>query len=214
MDERLTAIVLAGGQSSRMGQNKALISINGVPLLRQTCQIALECAVSVKVVTFHPEKYRAIVPSGCVVLHERSLAATGDETPHGPLIGFTQGLANASTPWVLLLACDLPYLQADILHRWLQQLPEPSSAIALLPQIQARWEPLCGFYHQSCLESLRQFIAQGGRSFQRWLATIPVQQITFCADAELRHQEQQMLFNCNTPQDLATLRMYSSGQNA
>jgi molybdopterin-guanine dinucleotide biosynthesis protein A len=214
MDERLTAIVLAGGQSSRMGQDKALISINGVPLLRQTCQVALECAAAVKIVTFQPQKYRTVIPPECVLVQERSLSSTGDDTPHGALLGFIQGLADVTTPWVLLLACDLPYLQSNILQRWLRQLPEPDSAIALIPRIQERWEPLCGFYHQSCLESLTQFMQQGGRSFQRWLTTIAVQQISFGADAELQHQEQRMLFNCNTPQDLAALQLHSFGQNA
>ncbi|MBD0362845.1 MAG: NTP transferase domain-containing protein, partial [Coleofasciculus sp. C3-bin4] len=47
----LSAIVLAGGQSSRMGRDKALITLQGVPLLRQVCEVALNCASPVYVVT-------------------------------------------------------------------------------------------------------------------------------------------------------------------
>lgn len=204
MVNSLAAIVLAGGQSSRMGQDKALIPVQGVPLLRRTCEVALDCTSQVYVVTPRPAIYQPLLPPQCHLVLEQPLLH--ETQTQGPLVGFAQGLAVVSSEWVLLLACDLPYLQADLLQRWLQQLDTLESAIAaLLPHQAKGWEPLCGFYRTNSLPRLNTFIQQGGRSFQHWLAQEAVQEITFSPDASIRSLEQQMLFNCNTPTDLEEL---------
>jgi molybdenum cofactor guanylyltransferase len=201
MAEDLAAIILAGGQSTRMGQDKALIPIQGIPLLRRTCNIALQLTPSVSVVTSRPEVYRPLLPPDCQMIPER---LTADQAlPQGPLFGFAQGLVAVEAEWVLLLACDLPYLQADLLQRWRLQLATVDPAIAaLLPHSQLGWDPLCGFYRKTCLPRLTEFIQSGGRSFQQWLAQEMVQAITFSPVPAICIQEQQTLFNCNTPDDL------------
>lgn len=197
--ELLSAIILAGGQSSRMGQDKALIPLQGVPLLRRVCKVALQCTSEVYVVTPWPDRYQDILPDACRLLQE--VALLGETAPHGPLVGFAQGLAQVKTDWVLLLACDLPQLQVKVLQNWATQLEKTDkNVIALLPRHPKGWEPLCGFYRRQCLPMLTQFINEGGRSFQSWLAQHPVQ--------ELMIQDTQLLFNCNTPSDLERLASY------
>lgn len=197
--ELLSAIILAGGQSSRMGQDKALIPLQGVPLLRRVCEVALHCASEVYVVTPWPDRYQDILPDACHLLEEVPLP--GETAPHGPLVGFAQGLAQVKTDWVLLLACDLPQLQVNALQNWAMQLEKTDkNVIALLPRHTKGWEPLCGFYRRQCLPILSQFINEGGRSFQSWLGQHPVQ--------ELMIQDTQILFNCNTLADLERLTAY------
>lgn len=185
----LSSIVLAGGQSSRMGQDKALLEINGVPLLRRICQVAQACTVSVYVVTPWPDRYQTILSSDEQIVIDRH--------SQGPLVGFAQGLAQVTTEWVLLLACDLPNLRADALQTWITHIPSLTQEIALLPLSEKGWQPLCGFYRRDCLNQLQAAIDQGERSFQRWLAALPVR--------ELPDVDQNLLVNCNTPQDLAEL---------
>ncbi|MBW4521078.1 MAG: molybdenum cofactor guanylyltransferase [Scytolyngbya sp. HA4215-MV1] len=192
---QLTTIVLAGGQSTRMGQDKALISIQGVPLLRRVCKVALQCSDRVLVVTSRLAEYQPILPPLCHIVLET--VPTGEKPP-GPLVGFSQGLAQVQTDWVLLLACDLPNLQTRVLQTWTTQLAHvENTTIALLPRHAKGWEPLCGFYRRTCLASLTQFIAQGGRSFQGWLKTQSVQPLSLV--------DQSLLFNCNTPADMLSL---------
>ena len=196
-DQELSAIVLAGGQSSRMGRDKALIAPQGVPLLKQVYEIAVKCASPVYVVTPWPERYQDILPNSCRFIREVPLP---DETePHGPLVGLAQGLAQVQTQWVLVLACDLPRLQVEVLQSWIGLLGNvKEDAIALLPRDAKGWQPLCGFYRHSCLPALTGFINQGGRSFQRWLSQHPVQEVPV--------SDRQMLFNCNTPTDLEQVK--------
>ncbi len=204
MNPSLSVIILAGGQSSRMGRDKALIVVEGIPLLQRTCAIALQCAPQVLVVTAAMRDYSKVVPDRCGLIEETLLP--GNSKPQGPLVGFAQGLAQSQTQikaeWVLLLACDLPRLNQAVLQLWILQLAWVGGAIALLPKGEKGWEPLCGFYRTDCLPSLTQFINRGGRSLQVWLAQEIVQTIQFSDDPDENRQEQAMLFNCNTPDDL------------
>ncbi|MBD3883128.1 molybdenum cofactor guanylyltransferase [Phormidium tenue FACHB-886] len=192
----LSAIVLAGGLSSRMGQDKALIQVEGVPLLWRTCQIALHCTNHVYVVTPWVERYRVLVSPQVQFIAETP--APGELNSQTPLKGFLQGFAHMQTDWVLLLACDLPHLRIEILQNWIEALNAAEATIALPQNPEGWWEPLCGFYHRRCLPDLQHFIDSGGRSFLRWLEQQPVQALPLSDPA--------MIFNCNTPADLENLQ--------
>lgn len=190
---RLTAIILAGGKSTRMGRDKALIPIEDIPMLQRICQIAETCAEQVYVVTPWTERYQHLLPPKSQFIQELPLPdETGNESKtHGPLVGFAQGLTQVTTDWVLLLACDLPKLQVEVLQGWISRLQQvPEEAIAALVYRNNRWEPLCGFYRRRCLPELNKYIEQGGRSFQEWLKQYPVQVLPLV--------DQQMLFNFNS----------------
>jgi molybdopterin-guanine dinucleotide biosynthesis protein A len=195
----ISAIILAGGQSTRMGRDKALLELDQRPLIQHVCQVAQAIAHPVFIVTPWIERYQSAVPETCQFIQEALLL---DETkPHGPLLGFAQGLAHIRTEWVLLLACDLPRLDAAVLQETVNALESvPEEAIAFLPKNPKGWEPLCGFYRSRCLAELTVYIEQGGRSFQRWLDQAIV--------AELTLSDPQILFNCNTPDDLVMLEGY------
>ncbi|MEM9508129.1 MAG: molybdenum cofactor guanylyltransferase [Cyanobacteria bacterium P01_E01_bin.35] len=194
--DKITALILAGGESSRMGKDKALLQIDGKTLLTHVCLLANECASQTYVVTPWIEKYQHVVPSSCQLLREQLVL---DTTSNTPIIGFAQGLQSVKTEWTLLLACDLPYLSSSQVKQWSLALATVlPTEIALLPRNAERWEPLCGFYRRSCLPSLTMHINHGGQSFQTWLNCSAVQ--------ELAIADRNSLFNCNTPEDLQLLR--------
>ena len=192
--QNLSAIILAGGESSRMGEDKALLTVEGVPLLQRTCTLAKQVTPNLYVVTFWPERYISIVPKNCQLIEEQRLP--NSKGSHGPLIGFAQALSYIQSEWVLLLACDLPKLTLEVLVQGAQSKP---SNMSYLPRTGDRWEPLCGFYHFSCFRSLQDYIEGGGRSFQAWLNSIPVQEWVI--------SDRSILFNCNTPEDFQQLTL-------
>ena len=215
------AIILAGGHSTRMGRDKGLLPVGGVPLLQRTCDAAAACAKRTIVVTPWPDRY-VHLSLGCEFVLEPevspNVAETTSQSPdgslssRGPLAGFARGLqwladleeeAIAPNHWLLLLACDMPYLERDSLQQGSHQLERcDPQAIALLHRHPKGWEPLCGFYRGSCLTSLQAFLEEGGRSFQAWLTTETV--------AVWQNANPQLFFNCNRPEDLVQVQTSQS----
>ena len=187
----IAAIVLAGGESTRMGKDKALLTLGNETLLSRVCAIAREVATPVYVVSPWIEKYRSILPPECLEVKEELVL---NAKSNAPIIGFAQGLATVKTPWVLLLACDLAYLSSSQVKQWSRGLTTVlPTTMAFLPRNPKGWDALCGFYRRNCLTSLSTYIDGGGRSFQGWLKN--------CQVEELKLRDRTYLFNCNTPAD-------------
>jgi molybdenum cofactor guanylyltransferase len=170
-----------------MGRDKALLPWQGVPMLKRVHTVAEDCCARVEILTPWPDRYHELLPDAIFQVEQKP--------GFGPLIALFQSLGQVESSWLLLLACDLPQLDAAILKDWINQLPIADGALAYVPYRADRWEPLCGFYHVNALPSLQNFIAGGGRSFQRWLNQIPA------VPLGVNDAIAAMLWNCNTPTD-------------
>lgn len=187
MFSRVSALILAGGQSSRMGTDKALLLWQGKPLLRRVYDVASQCCECVQVLTPWPERYLEILPSGAEFLLET-------HPGRGPLWAICQGLNQAQAEWVWVLACDLPNLELEAVSQWLCLTESVAGTIkAIAPQhgvedipvaaqntLQTdvksalrrndhgmrlkgrRWEPLCAMYRVSLGENLTRFLRGEG----------------------------------------------------
>ena len=201
---RRDALILAGGKSSRMGQDKALLLFNDTPFLLHVDRVAQHCCNSVYIIAPWPDKYRDIVPRDRSFLLESPIG-------EGSLVAFYQGLQQIDTKndWLLLLACDLPLLDPEIVLNWCNNLQHISPEIlACVPKNGDRWEPLCGFYRPEILPHLKEYIDRGDRAFQTFLNTLPVSEIS------VSDREKQMLWNCNTPEDLNQINSKCKIQNS
>ena len=204
MMSSITTLVLAGGMSRRMGQDKARIVVLEFPLLTQICLIGLSASHHVYVVAGVDRDYCDIMPKGC----ERMI----DRVVDGPLVALSNAMTNlisqhpngVNDDWVLVLACDLPMLSSQAVGSWVERLPElPDGTIAYLPRSPKGWEPLCAFYHLSAVHSLKQFVASGGRSFQQWLLQESVAPFV----RELEWDDRQAFLNFNTISSLDQIRL-------
>jgi len=137
----MTAAILAGGESRRMGTDKASLEVDGVPLLERIARIAVSLELPTQVV------------------------GREDSWPgQGPLGGLHTALTHADGP-VLALACDLPRLSADVLH-WLRAESARAGAHGLVCVNGGRWEPLCSYYKPLCLVLLETQLAAGHLSLR------------------------------------------------
>ncbi|NEO87836.1 MAG: molybdenum cofactor guanylyltransferase [Spirulina sp. SIO3F2] len=197
----MASLILAGGKSTRMGQDKASLMLQGQPLLLRVAQVATQVSDRCHIITPWPERYQTMVQAQLPAVQWIREHGLG----HGPLVGFAQGLvaiaATESTPnWILLLACDLPNLDPQVLGQWCGQLPAvKSNILAMVPKVGDRWEPLCAFYRPAILPFLEGAIAQNQTAFQALLNHLPVQPIPLTAE------QTTMLYNCNTPTDWQTV---------
>jgi molybdenum cofactor guanylyltransferase len=202
----VVAIILAGGRSSRMGRDKALLPVEGQPLLQRTCEVAIACTDAVYVVTSRGDRYRPLLSPAVHLLAEPAA-----DIPPGPLVALGYALGKICTEaaiapdWVLALACDLPNLSAAVLSNWRQGLADLApEVVAYLPQQGDRWEPLCGFYRAAAGDAMRQYggsegqsstTSPKGRSLQAWLRQQSV--------IAIPSVENRLLVNLNTPADWA-----------
>lgn len=187
----MTAAILAGGESRRMGADKANLTFGGVPLLERAARAAQAAGLPVLVAG------RARPPDW--PLPEADFFP--DAAPGlGPLGGLETALRRAGTP-VLALACDMPLLTPEAL-RWLRELAATSVGPHGLAVTRAgRWEPLFSVYAPACLPLIESRLAQSRRSLH---GLIEAGDFT---NVEAPDWVAAQLVNVNTPEDLARLAM-------
>jgi molybdopterin-guanine dinucleotide biosynthesis protein A len=171
----LTAVILAGGQSRRMGADKALLRLpSGGPTLLERI-VAAARAVTDDVVVVTEDAGR--LPPMPVRTAPDAIAGAG------PLAGLVAGFEAARRPDILALACDLPYLSV-LLLQWMAT--QPRMWDALVPYLpnddgKAGWEPMHALYTRACLAPLRAALDRGDRQATAFFPAVHVQRLT--ADA-------------------------------
>jgi molybdopterin-guanine dinucleotide biosynthesis protein A len=161
--QNVHGFILSGGSSSRMGSDKALLEWNGQPLILRAARL-LDPLVACVTVIGDPARYAAL-----------GLAVVPDDVPGlGPLGGIATALRISTTPWNLIVACDLPYLTAA----WLEFLISralASRADALLPESERGPEPLCAVYHARCAPVISAALERGVRKVTDGLAGLVIE---------------------------------------
>lgn len=199
----VTAAVLAGGRSMRMGVDKTLLPVDGEPLLARVVEAVGEVCAHTMVVTNRPEALeRAALPRGVPVV--------ADEVAHrGPLGGLVTALKNAPDDWVLAVAADMPWLQPALVRAlW----DARGTARAVVPLTDKGPEPLLALYHRDCLPAAQRVLASGRRRLVAMfdeldVVEVPVDELRF-ADPDLVS-----LFNVNTLDDLIEARKSTAGES-
>lgn len=199
--DQVAGFILAGGASSRMGRDKALLEIGGVPLLVRTARL-IEPLVAAVTVIGSPERYASL---GLQVIPD-------DAAGVGPLGGIATALHHSASEWNLILGCDLPYLTTNWLD-WFIARGLDSYADALLPETPRGLEPLCAMYHTSCAPAITTAIAQGVRKVTDGLTELAVEHV---GEAEWQAVESAgaLFKNMNTPQDYEEARAKLEGKAA
>ena len=127
-----TAVILAGGRSVRMGRDKALLPVEGQPLLARQIETVRAAGAAEILISGRPE-YAAF---GCRVIQDNYLDI-------GPLAGIEAALLVAAHPLLLVLAVDLPHMTADYLR---QLLADCTPNLGAIPCHQGCFEPLAAVY--------------------------------------------------------------------
>jgi molybdopterin-guanine dinucleotide biosynthesis protein A len=152
--EDVTAFVLTGGRSERMGSDKALLTLpDGETLLEHA--MALGASVAREVCLVGPrERYASYAWAGKIV---------EDVYPgRGPLAGIHAALRASSTEWNLIVAVDTPLLTSALLRWLIDRAKESSGAVVTLPRVNGQWQPLCAVYRRE-FGALAQSALEEGR---------------------------------------------------
>jgi molybdenum cofactor guanylyltransferase len=190
------AFVLAGGVSSRMGHEKHLLELGGVPLVLRIAQLALPLVKRVAVVGLVPGS----LPTGFGSIADEDYGFPAEPgRSKGPLFGIATALSNSQSPWNLILACDLPYLTAEWLG-FLLARAEKTDAEIVMPYVGQEAQPLAAMYRRECRPTIIELLRRGVRRVKDTLREFAVEAVPESEWHELDPQGI-VLKNMNTPAD-------------
>lgn len=183
----VTGVILAGGSSSRMGQDKATLRLEGASLFERTLQTFQSLFRDILIAGDRPDLARPGIP------------AIADIYPGSAMGGLYTGLFVAETPWIFVAPCDMPYPDPALIQTILARR-EGYDVVA--PLTRDGYEPLFACYHKNCLEVILEMLKKS-----RYCVYDFYPQVRAChlSEEELPSGWERSLRNVNTPEDFNSL---------
>ncbi|HCK11375.1 MAG TPA: hypothetical protein DHW45_15985 [Candidatus Latescibacteria bacterium] len=196
IEETRQAIVLAGGESRRMGQAKAWLDFGGEALLTRICRTVSQVVSRVVVVSACGQEL-PILDDRCVVVEDKLIS-------EGPLAGLGSGLeAIGQTGVVFVCGCDHPFLTPGFLSFLLDSLGEGDCATVASDHPQ----PLCAWYRVCALGHVQQLVNAGERRLSQILVPLKISEVSPASLGENIRAS----IGINTPKEyIAALRTFDS----
>ena len=187
----MTGVILAGGESTRMGKNKAFIEINGKRIIDRTVSLFREIFDDVLLVTNTPLDYI-----------ELKVRIVTDLVPgKGSLGGIYTGIFFASSPKAFFAGCDMPFLDRRVIQYFLSLA---QTADIVVQRTKDYWQPLHAIYSRTLLNPLERLLQQGELTIFKAYQGLRVREVT---GEELKPFDPDLhtLSNINTPEELKKL---------
>jgi len=189
--------VLAGGQSRRLGKDKATIELEGRSLLDRALMTLREVFPRVVIVS-PPRDFESQVDAEFV--HD-------PVPPVGPLGGVMAAIRHAGDQTAFVLACDLPFVSTELIRYLLRrsrigaltQDAESDFAVSI-PCMAGRPQPLCGLYGTRCLATIERALGSGDFGVQELLTRVPTEFVEIDPDLPFVHED--LFLNINRVEDL------------
>ncbi len=186
----VTGVVLVGGWSRRMGQDKIFLSIDGTPLISHIHRKMLSLFERVLVIGHHRPEFDTL-----------NITSHGDLVPDcGILGGIYTGLSLSQTHYIFAVAGDMPFLDRDLI---IEIASDREGSDAVIPMGPNGMEPLFAVYSRSCLDSIRESLAE--RSL-KVMKAVHGMRIATPEILPSRDGSPDPLANLNVPEDLDILK--------
>lgn len=198
MKNHITGIILAGGKSSRMGQDKGLMLFNGQSFIDHTVQIVKEVCDNVIIIANQKGYERLSIPVYADIIKDK-----------GPAAGIYTGLHYSKTQYNLVVGCDMPFLSSEFLGYLLSQIDEKADAI--VPEYDNRSQPLCAVYSKSCLSQFEQSIQNGQLKMKEIITQLNAKHVVI--DKTKEFYSSNLFTNVNTQDDLETIQKLQTNES-
>lgn len=196
-----SSIILAGGRSSRMGSDKALLPLPGNEQISFVEHLASVLApIGSEVLLVVRDETQALAYASL-----RNVRIVIDQIPdYGPLMGLYSGLSamHSTSMYALVMAVDMPFVQPALLTYLLAQAQGDSM---LVPVVEDTPQVLLAVYPRTILPTIEALVRQGRRDPRSLLKVAPVRYVD---EAQLRAIDPQLrsFMNVNTPDELRTIK--------
>ncbi len=187
----LTVVIQAGGESRRMGSDKALVPFLGHTLIERVYQRVQEVATEVVITTNNPEMLQGL-----------GVRLVIDRLPgRGALGGLFTALDVAVNPNVAVVACDMPFVSVGLLSHQLELLAS-EKCDAVIPKTSDGNEPFHGVYRRgTCLKAVERALQADNWRVDSWFGSVSVVYVS--PEVIRRYDPHQVAFwNVNTPDEL------------
>lgn len=168
----LDALVLAGGESRRMGSHKAFLPLGSTTVMDSVLDVLRPMFRRVLVVV--RENGTLVIP-GVEVLAD-------DRPERGPLVGLARGLAASDAPWCFVVGCDMPFLRPQVIEAMAERLGE-CDILAL--SLEGWLQPLHAFYSPRCLTAAVELLDNGVTSIRALFRRCKLETVTAADLAEV-----------------------------
>lgn len=186
----LTIVINAGGESLRMGENKALKLFSGQPLIARMAARLRPIAEELLVTTNQPQAFEFL-----------GIPLVADMLPgKGAISGLFTAVSAAQQPLVAVLACDMPFINPDLLAIQRDILLQEGVDV-VIPRSPQGLEPLHAIYRKStCLPAIEAALKADLRRLSAWFAAVKVREMNPAEVARFDPQFKSFI-NVNTPQE-------------
>ena len=197
----VTGVIQAGGRSTRMGgAPKALMDVGGRRIIDRVVDVVAAVTGDVLLVTNTPDLYADL-----------GVRMVGDAYPDGgSLGGIYSGLRAAAGEAIFTVACDMPFLSADVARLLVARAAE---ADVVIPETGGQLETLHACYGRRCLPAMEQRLRAGLLKITGFFADV---RVVVVPEADVaRHADPTLVFmNVNTPAELERARALAAGRSA
>ncbi|MBI5290176.1 MAG: molybdenum cofactor guanylyltransferase [Chloroflexi bacterium] len=192
----LTGVVLAGGYSSRLGGSKPSVEVAGMPLL-QYALTALGSMVDEVVITIAPDQTLPSLRSDVQVVVCEDLLPD-----RGPLTGIFTGLQCARSEYAIVIPCDAPFIEPELLRLLLDSRHGHD---AVIPVVDGRPDVMLGVYRKTCIPALERALNSDDFAVSAFLRHL---RVCYIDEEQLREADGMLrsFFNVNSREQLATAR--------
>jgi molybdopterin-guanine dinucleotide biosynthesis protein A len=206
----LTISIQAGGQSSRMGEDKALKPFLGRPLIQRVIERLSPIADEIVVTTNRPEDYAFLNTSTPSAVQRLRLIS--DLKPgRGALGGLYTAIASATHPLVAVVACDMPFASAKLLEAASRLMVEEEADV-VIAKSEEGYEPLHAVYRRAtCLSAIEAAIDADQWKVIAWFPQVNVRVLT-PAEVESLNPDGLAFWNVNTPEEFAKAEELATSQ--
>lgn len=187
---KITAILLAGGKSSRMGTDKGIVEVNGVKMI-ESIILAVKPVVNEIIIIANNDHYDYLGYSVYNDLIKES----------GPLAGIYTGLFYSNTETNLVISCDVPFVNEGLLSYIVDNAGQCEVAV---PVHNGKTEPLCAVYSKKCLDSFNNLITNKELKMHNVLNYFLTKQI-FISE-KLSFYNSKLFTNVNSLNELSKLK--------
>ena len=194
----MNAVILAGGNSSRMGFDKTFIKVGGLTLIERQIKLLYSLFEKIIVVTNNQRKSRSLYEIADKNRLKNVEIIQDIILGQGPLGGIYSGLKASNSIYNFVVACDMPFINERLVKYMIKNV---KNSDVFIPRIDNKLHPLCGVYSKNCVSVIGRLLLQDRLKVSDMFSKLNAK---FISKKKLQSFDKDLLCleNINTPEDI------------